>query len=162
MPTLPERYLIFIGKNYLNDILFVVIWTVELVGDEAKWIKNGATKVTFGGLLLLRNSREFDSLYLFLELPVVDKGLLPFRYELCFELLWELHHFQFVLWIDVYVCGEGAKEHLVVRRRRRRRRRGYLKWGVRLRMWSRRGFIKRTREGAVWITLTLRDANIAF
>ena len=25
MPTLPERYLIFIGKNYLNDILFVVI-----------------------------------------------------------------------------------------------------------------------------------------
>jgi len=60
----------------------------ELVDYEAKGIENGTTKGFFWGLrLVVENPFEFDDFDVFLELSVVDKGLLPFWYELSFKLL---------------------------------------------------------------------------
>jgi len=60
----------------------------DVVEKETKGIENGGSKVWFGMVVgLVGKSGELDSLYLLLELPVVDEGLLPFWYELSFKLL---------------------------------------------------------------------------
>ena len=82
--------------SHLNDIWFVIRREAEFLGHEAKRTENGAAKIGLDGCFrLLGNSSELDSLNLFLELPVVDKRLLPFGDQLSFKLFWKLHHFFF-------------------------------------------------------------------
>jgi len=77
--------------SYLNDAEVSLVGIREGVSDvmekEAKGIENGESKVWFDMVVgLVGKSREFDSLNLLLELPVVNEGLLPFWYELSFKL----------------------------------------------------------------------------
>lgn len=77
---------------YLNDIVgfFIVIEELvrEFLGEKVNGIENGAAERMVK--LVLRRvvfSGELDLLDVFLELPVVDECVFPFRYELSFELL---------------------------------------------------------------------------
>lgn len=73
-------------KNiYLNDIGDVIFTAGEFLEKKAKRIENGETKVPSSCLMgLLWDFGELDPLYLLLEVPVINKSLLPFWYELSF------------------------------------------------------------------------------
>lgn len=70
---------------YLNDLGIIVGGAGELQhlgGDETNGVENGATEVDDREVRWRRpsSSRELDLLDMFLELPIVNKGVFPFWY----------------------------------------------------------------------------------
>lgn len=58
-----------------------------------------------GGNVISGRTKKMDFFYVLLELPVIDKGLFPFRNKLTLKLLGELHHLS--LYLD-FPKGDGV------------------------------------------------------
>lgn len=74
--------------NYLSFLIEIEQLVTDFLGDKANRIKNGDTEISDCiGVLFVVDSCKLDLLNLFLELPVVDKGIFPFWDKLSLKLL---------------------------------------------------------------------------
>lgn len=73
--------------NYIGFVSGIVELVIDFIGDVANGIENGETEFAIDVLGLFRQFRKLDSLYLFLQAPIVHELLPPLGNDLSFKLL---------------------------------------------------------------------------
>lgn len=93
----PQKDYRIIDHIYLRSMGFgfsgaaVVQLAGDLLEEATHGVENGQPEIV-AVLNRFGSSWKLNLFNLFFQLPVIHKGVFPFRYKLCFQLFRELHH----------------------------------------------------------------------